>query len=92
MVYFQTKIAIWVNFGGSCKGICWFILWPFAIFGGHLVYFLRCFGMLYQEKYGNPSANRFFKLPPYIYPGGIRPPQAETIPLDHAARATRRAK
>jgi hypothetical protein len=29
------------------------ILWPFGIFCGHLVYFSR-FGMLCQEKSGNP--------------------------------------
>jgi hypothetical protein len=29
------------------------ILWPFGIFCGHLVYFPR-FGILYQEKSGNP--------------------------------------
>jgi hypothetical protein len=31
------------------------ILWPFGIFCGHLVYFPR-FGILYQEKSGNPDA------------------------------------
>jgi hypothetical protein len=30
------------------------ILWPFDLFGGHLVYFPR-FGILYQEKSGNPA-------------------------------------
>jgi hypothetical protein len=30
------------------------ILWPFDIFYGYLVYFSR-FGMLYQEKSGNPA-------------------------------------
>jgi hypothetical protein len=29
----------------------WYILWPFGIFRGHLVYF----GILYQEKSGNPD-------------------------------------
>jgi hypothetical protein len=59
---FKPKSPIWVNFGGSCNGSCWFILWPFGIgilpplgmdvfghfgaFGGHLVYFSH-FGMLY---------------------------------------------
>jgi hypothetical protein len=33
----------------------WYILWPFNIFYGPLVYFSR-FGMLYQEKSGNPGA------------------------------------
>jgi hypothetical protein len=29
--------------------VIWYILWPFLIFCGHLVYFSR-FGMLHQEK------------------------------------------
>jgi ABC-type dipeptide/oligopeptide/nickel transport system permease component len=33
----------------------WYILWLFYLFCGHLVYFPR-FGMLYQEKSGNPGA------------------------------------
>jgi hypothetical protein len=42
MVYFQTKIPILVNFGGSCNGKCWHILWPIGKFSGHLpVYFHR---------------------------------------------------
>jgi hypothetical protein len=31
----------------------WYMLWPFGIFYGYFVYFFR-FGMLYQEKSGNP--------------------------------------
>jgi hypothetical protein len=58
---FKPKIPIWLNFGRSCNGRCWSILWPFGIgilrpfgiFYGYLVYFPR-FGMLYQEKSGNP--------------------------------------
>jgi hypothetical protein len=46
MAYFQTKIPIWVDFGGSCNGRCWYILhiaiWsyvrPFCTFCAHLVY------------------------------------------------------
>jgi hypothetical protein len=41
---FKPKIQIWVNFGRSCNGRCWYILWtlgPFysliVIFHGHLV-------------------------------------------------------
>jgi hypothetical protein len=38
------------------------ILWPFSIFHGYLVYFSR-FGMLYQEKSGNPALHsRWGKL------------------------------
>jgi hypothetical protein len=28
-----------VNFGGSCDGRCWYILWPFGLFDGHLSIF-----------------------------------------------------
>jgi hypothetical protein len=37
---FKPKIQICVNFGSSCNGRCWYMLWPFGIFFGHLVYFL----------------------------------------------------
>jgi hypothetical protein len=36
----------------------WYILWPFSIFYFYLVHFSR-FGMLYQEKSGNPSNELF---------------------------------
>jgi hypothetical protein len=53
MVYFQTKITIWVNFRGPCNGRCWYvlaicftyfkaiwyILWPFSIFYVHFIIF-----------------------------------------------------
>jgi hypothetical protein len=51
-VVFRPKIPIWVYFGGSWYGKCWYILfpfglftafenilWPFGIFCGHLVHF-----------------------------------------------------
>jgi hypothetical protein len=34
---FRPKIAIWVNFGGSCNGRCWYILWTFGLFYNHLI-------------------------------------------------------
>jgi hypothetical protein len=34
---FKPKALIWVNFGGSCNGRCWYILWPFCQCSGHLV-------------------------------------------------------
>jgi hypothetical protein len=34
----------------------WHILWPFGIFSPVLVHFIR-FGVLYQEKSGNPALN-----------------------------------
>jgi hypothetical protein len=57
---FKPKIPIWVNFGGSCNvryisillvhsvyfTDIWYILWPFGIFYGCLVYFSR-FGMFF---------------------------------------------
>jgi hypothetical protein len=53
MVYFQTKIPIWVNFSGSCKGRCWYILRTFGIFCDSLLYlfFLVCC----HELSGNPD-------------------------------------
>jgi hypothetical protein len=65
---FKQKIPIWVHFGGPCNGRCWhiictlglfyfaiwYILWPFGIFYGYLVYFSH-FGRLFQEKSGNPG-------------------------------------
>jgi hypothetical protein len=43
---FQTKIPVWVNFGGSCKGRCWYILWSFSLFYGHLLYFVAIWKIL----------------------------------------------
>jgi hypothetical protein len=55
---FEPKIPLWVNFGGSCNGRCWYInghlvnfmaiwhiLWPFGIFSPVLVHFTH-FGIL----------------------------------------------
>jgi hypothetical protein len=36
---FKPKIPIWVNFGGSCDGRCWYILWPLVYFTVSSVYF-----------------------------------------------------
>jgi hypothetical protein len=36
----NQKAKIWVNFGGPFNGNCWYILWPFGIFYGHLVKFM----------------------------------------------------
>jgi hypothetical protein len=61
MVYFLTKIPIWVHFGGL--GMEWEMLVYFTlgIFYSRLVYFRQIwyifrFGMLYPEKSGNPGA------------------------------------
>jgi hypothetical protein len=50
----KPKPPIRVNFGRSCDGRYWYILWPFGLFYGHLVHFSR-FGLLQQEKSGNPD-------------------------------------
>jgi hypothetical protein len=39
MVCFETKIPIWVNFGGSCDSRWWYIIRPFCLFYGHLAIF-----------------------------------------------------
>jgi hypothetical protein len=58
-----------VNYGGSCNVRCWYIMWPFGLhyghFYGYLVYFVAIwyifprFGVLYQEKSGNPDLQLF---------------------------------
>jgi hypothetical protein len=40
MVFFKPKIPIWINFGGSCNGRCWFILRPLGLFYDYWVYFV----------------------------------------------------
>jgi hypothetical protein len=64
MVHFQTKIFNLGKFWRVLQwkmlaylgrlGLLWYILWPFDILSGNLVYFPR-FSMLYQEKSGNPG-------------------------------------
>jgi hypothetical protein len=36
----QKYLQIWVNFGGSCTGGCWYILWTLGPFYGLLLYFM----------------------------------------------------
>jgi hypothetical protein len=56
---FKTEIQIWVNFGVSYNGRCWYILGTFGIFCGNLVnsvpiwYIFPRFGMLRQVKSGH---------------------------------------
>jgi hypothetical protein len=40
--------------------VFWYILWTFGIVRGNLVYFSR-FGILYQEKFGNPGFKSFLE-------------------------------
>jgi hypothetical protein len=60
MVSFRTKNQ---NFGGSCNGICWYILWPFVQLSGHLAYFMAMwhmfprFGTFYPFWYVVPRKN-----------------------------------
>jgi hypothetical protein len=37
---FKPKFPIWVNFGGSCNGRCWYITWPFCLLNSYLIYFV----------------------------------------------------
>jgi hypothetical protein len=37
---FEPKILIWVNFGGTCNGRCWYTSLPFRLFYSHLIYFV----------------------------------------------------
>jgi hypothetical protein len=56
-LFSNQKSKIWLKFGGSCTGRCWFILWTLGIVRGNLVYFSR-FGILYEEKSGNPAGDQ----------------------------------
>jgi hypothetical protein len=38
---FKPKIQIWVNFGGSCSGWCWYILRTLGPFYGFLLYIME---------------------------------------------------
>jgi hypothetical protein len=79
MVYFLTKIAIWVNFEGFCNGRRWYILWTFDLFKAIwyiwwsfgifavIWYTFPRFGILYKEKSGNPALKLvILKLEPTI--------------------------
>jgi hypothetical protein len=61
---FLPKIQIWVNFGGTCNGRCWYILRPIGLFYGYLVY-LWPFGIFmviwYKKKSGNPDQNQLWR-------------------------------
>jgi hypothetical protein len=51
---FKPKSQIWVNFGGSCNGRCWFILWAFGLFNGNLVYLMDIRHFLGSLAYFSP--------------------------------------
>jgi hypothetical protein len=46
-IFSNQKIPIWVNFGGSCYGRCWYSIWPFGLFFGYFVYFVATWSMLW---------------------------------------------
>jgi hypothetical protein len=46
--YIKPKILIWVNFGWGNNGRCWYILWPFGQFYGHLVNFMAIWLILWS--------------------------------------------
>jgi hypothetical protein len=54
MVYFQTKIPIWINFGGHWIGKAGYILWSFGMFYGHLLSFMAICYVLWP--FGNLKA------------------------------------
>jgi hypothetical protein len=43
---FKANIQVWVNFGGSCNGRCWYILWLVGLFYSQLVYFTASWSIL----------------------------------------------
>jgi hypothetical protein len=45
---FKPKIQIWVNFGSTCNGRFWYILWPFGTFSDHVVYFIALWYILWS--------------------------------------------
>jgi hypothetical protein len=54
MISFQTKNTNLGKFQRTLDGKFWYILWPIAIFYDHLAHFSG-FGIMYQEKSGNPA-------------------------------------
>jgi hypothetical protein len=46
-IFPNQKIPIWVNFGGPCNGIFWYILWPFGQFPRRLAYFMEYFVVIW---------------------------------------------
>jgi hypothetical protein len=47
MSIFIPKFQIWVYFRGPWNGKCWYVLWLFGIFCGHLVYFVAIWYILW---------------------------------------------
>jgi hypothetical protein len=70
-MFFKPKVPIWVNFGGSCDGKYWYILWLLGIFCGHLPNFvaichiLWLFGMNFPVLVCCTTKNLATLLPSY---------------------------
>jgi hypothetical protein len=47
----KPKFPIWLNFGVSCIRSCYYSLWPFGLFYGHLVYFVAIWYILWSFWY-----------------------------------------
>jgi hypothetical protein len=54
---FKPKILIWVNFGGTCNGRCWYMLWTYK----YMVYFPP-FWYVLPRKIWQPWSRRGFGL------------------------------
>jgi hypothetical protein len=52
---FKPKIQIWVNFGGSLNGRCWYILWTLGPFYGLLLYFMDIWYRLWKSGIFSPG-------------------------------------
>jgi hypothetical protein len=44
----QKKQTLWAYFGGMWNLKCWYILWPFGLLYGHLVYYMAIWYMYYM--------------------------------------------
>jgi hypothetical protein len=73
---FKPKIPIWVNFGESCHGKSWYILWPFGLFNGYWKHFMAIwyifprFGIL-DQKSGNPACHSHLNIRQHLAKGII---------------------
>jgi hypothetical protein len=62
---------------GICYGLfgyfvaIWYTLWPFGILYGYLVH-CSLFGMLYQEKSGNPASTPYRSTPWFCWDTNLR--------------------
>jgi hypothetical protein len=52
-IFSNLKIPFWVQFGGTCNGRYWYMLWPFGIFVA-MWYILCLFGIFSPVWYVVP--------------------------------------